>query len=96
MLSGNGIKCGIFLMLILEFPNEKHRAAYEDMVHGWRNVETPTSPGKLFTGKNFDEFLATVQCVPVLSQARMPYKSHISRNESNSFFTDCWMQSKPK
>lgn len=48
-------------MLILEFPNEKHRAAYEDMVHGWRRVETPTSPGKLFTGKDFDEFLSIVQ-----------------------------------
>lgn len=48
-------------MLILEFPDEKHRAAYEDMVHGWRNVETPTSPSKLFAGKDFDEFLAIVQ-----------------------------------
>lgn len=51
-------------MLILEFPNEKHRAAYEDLVRGWRNVETPTSPGKLFTGKNFDEFLAIIQREP--------------------------------
>ena len=56
-------------MLILEFPNEKHRAAYEDMVQGWRNVETPTSPGKLFTGKNFDEFLSIVQGEPTESDS---------------------------
>jgi predicted acetyltransferase len=60
-------------MLILEFPNEKHRAAYEDMVHGWRNVETPTSPGKLFTGKDFDEFLLIVQGEPTESDpAKVP------------------------
>lgn len=47
-------------MLILEFPNEKHRAAYDEMVHGWRQVEAPTSPGKLFAGKDFDEFLSIV------------------------------------
>lgn len=48
-------------MLILEFPNEKHRAAYEDMVFQWRAVETPTAPGKLFAGKDFDDFLSMVQ-----------------------------------
>jgi predicted acetyltransferase len=48
-------------MLILEIPNEKHRAAYDDMVQRWRIVETPTSPGKLFAGKDFDEFLLMVQ-----------------------------------
>ena len=60
-------------MLILEFPNEKHRAAYEDMIHGWRNVETPASPGRLFTGKDFDEFLSIVQREPTESDpARVP------------------------
>ena len=60
-------------MLTLEFPNEKHRAAYEDMIHEWRNVETPTSPGKLFTGTNFDEFLSIVQREPTeLDTARVP------------------------
>ncbi len=58
---------GMLSMLILEFPNEKHRAAYEEMVQGWRSVETPTSPGKLFTGKNFDEFLSIVQREPTES-----------------------------
>ena len=54
-------------LLILEFPNEKHRAAYQEMVQGWRHVETPTSPGKLFTGKDFDEFLLIVQREPTES-----------------------------
>jgi len=60
-------------MLILEFPNEKHRAAYEDLMHGWRQVETPTSPGKLFAGKDFDEFLSIVQREPTESDpAKVP------------------------
>ena len=61
MLNFSGARHPVFLMLILEFPKEKHRASYEDMVRGWRNIETPTSPGKLFTGKDFDEFLSIVQ-----------------------------------
>lgn len=48
-------------MLILEFPAEKHRTAYDDMVSEWRMAENPTSPGKLFAGRDFDEFLAIVQ-----------------------------------
>lgn len=60
-------------MLILEFPKEEHRAAYEDLIQGWRDVETPTSPGKLFAGKNFDEFLSIVQHEPAESDpARVP------------------------
>ena len=55
-------------MLILEFPHERHRAAYDDMVHAWRLVETPTAPGKLFAGKDFDEFLAAVQREPTESE----------------------------
>jgi predicted acetyltransferase len=54
-------------MLILEFPNEKHRAAYENMIRRWRRVEMPTSPGKLFAGKDFDEFLSIVQHEPAES-----------------------------
>ena len=54
-------------MLILEFPNEKHRAAYEDMVREWRTVETPTAPGRLFSGKDFDQFLSIVQREPTES-----------------------------
>ncbi|WP_426113549.1 GNAT family N-acetyltransferase [Massilia sp. PWRC2] len=48
-------------MLILEFPNEKHRAAYDDLVRAWRQAETPTAPGRLFAGTDFDEFLSIVQ-----------------------------------
>jgi len=60
-------------MLILEFPNEKHRAAYEELMHGWRQVESPTSPGKLFAGKDFDEFLSIVQREPTESDpAKVP------------------------
>jgi predicted acetyltransferase len=60
-------------MLVLEFPNEKHRAAYDDMVHRWRMVETPTSPGRLFAGNDFDEFLAIVQREPTESDpAKVP------------------------
>lgn len=60
-------------MLVLEFPNEKHRTAYEDMVHEWRSVETPTSPGRLFAGKDFDEFLLIVQREPTESdQMKVP------------------------
>lgn len=50
-----------FLMRILEFPNETHRAAYDAMVLAWRAFETPTAPGRLFAGENFDAFLAIVQ-----------------------------------
>lgn len=60
-------------MLILEFPSDKHRTAYEDMVHGWRHVETPTSPSKLFAGNNFDEFLSIAQRDPTESDpAKVP------------------------
>lgn len=51
-------------MLMLEFPSEKHRAAYDDMIGRWRDVEMPTSPGKLFAGRDFDEFLSIVQREP--------------------------------
>lgn len=37
------------------------------MLHEWRHAETPTSPGKLFAGKNFDEFLLIAQREPTES-----------------------------
>lgn len=51
-------------MLQLEFPTEKHRSAYKDMLGEWRLAEEPTSPGKLFAGRDFDEFLAIVHAEP--------------------------------
>lgn len=48
-------------MLILKFPDESDRAAHEKMVDQWRAVETPTSPGRLFAGKDFDEFLTIIR-----------------------------------
>jgi predicted acetyltransferase len=64
MLHAAALIFDLSLMLILEFPNERHRAAYEDMIRRWRNIEPPTSPGKLFAGRNFDEFLSIVQREP--------------------------------
>lgn len=49
-------------MLKLEFPNESHREMYEDMMNEWRSAEnTPTSPGRLFVGGNYSEFLDEIQ-----------------------------------
>lgn len=60
-------------MLILKFPDKTHRVAYEEMVDEWRNFEAPKSPGKLFTGKNFDEFLSIIQREPTESDpAKVP------------------------
>ena len=47
-------------MLTLEFPNESHKDEYLEMMKEWREYEVPTSPGKLFTGKNFEEFLEII------------------------------------
>ena len=47
-------------MLKLEFPNESHKDAYLEMIKEWKNYEKPTSPGKLFAGKNFEEFLEII------------------------------------
>ena len=44
----------------LEFPNLSHKQSYLDMISEWRSFEVPTSPGKLFAGETFEEFLATV------------------------------------
>jgi predicted acetyltransferase len=49
-------------MLRLEFPNETHRKMYENMMVEWRGYEdTPTSPGKLFSGESYTEFLSEIQ-----------------------------------
>ena len=48
-------------MLKLEFPNKKHKTAYEDMMKEWKQKEhTPTSPWMLFKGNNYKEFLEIV------------------------------------
>lgn len=44
----------------LEFPNLSHKQSYLDMISEWTDFEVPTSPGKLFTGESFEEFLAIV------------------------------------
>lgn len=49
-------------MLRLEIPNEHHKAMWEDMISTWEKYESiPTSPGLLFKGGNFKEFLEYVQ-----------------------------------
>lgn len=48
-------------MLKLEFPSEKHREMYDEMMQKWSYSETiPTDPWRLFDGNNFDEFLEMV------------------------------------
>ena len=48
--------------LVLEFPEEKHQAQYEDLMHEWSQAKkTPSSPSKLFFGNSFGEFLAEAQ-----------------------------------
>lgn len=37
------------------------------LLRRWRHVETPTSPGKLFAGKDFDEFLSIIRREPTES-----------------------------
>lgn len=48
------------MVLSLEFPNLSHKQSYLDMISEWRSFEVPTSPGKLFAGETFEEFLAIV------------------------------------
>lgn len=49
-------------MLQLEFPNLSHKQSYLDMIQEWGSFESvPTSPGRLFSGENFEDFLAIVQ-----------------------------------
>jgi predicted acetyltransferase len=49
------------MVLSLEFPNLTHKQSYLDMISEWRSFEVPTSPGKLFAGESFEEFLAIVE-----------------------------------
>lgn len=52
---------GIKFMLRLEFPNLSHKQSYLEMISEWRNFEVPTSPGRLFAGENFENFLSIVE-----------------------------------
>lgn len=45
----------------LEFPNLSHKQSYLDMISEWRSFEVLTSPGKLFAGESFEEFLTIVE-----------------------------------
>ncbi len=47
--------------MYLEFPNISHNQSYLDMIREWRAAEVPTSPGRLFVGASFEEFLAIVK-----------------------------------
>ena len=48
-------------MLKLIFPNLFHKESYLDLLEEWKNTEEfaigHVSPGALFRGKNFEEFL---------------------------------------
>lgn len=48
-------------MLKLEFPSEEHREMYNTLIQGWSGAEGTLSPGRLFSGNNFDEFLEIIQ-----------------------------------
>jgi predicted acetyltransferase len=46
----------------LEFPNLSHKQSYLEMISEWAIFETvPTSPGRLFVGENFEDFLSIVE-----------------------------------
>jgi predicted acetyltransferase len=46
----------------LEFPNLSHKESYLDMSFEWASFESvPTSPGRLFVGENFEDFLGIVE-----------------------------------
>lgn len=46
----------------LEFPNLSHKQSYLEMISEWASFETvPTSPGRLFVGENFEDFLSIIQ-----------------------------------
>ena len=48
-------------MLRLEFLNTSHKEEYLAMIEEWKNHEAPTSPGALFRGETFEEFLQIAQ-----------------------------------
>ena len=49
--------CFFIFMLRLEFPNTSHKNRYLSMIEEWKSNETPTSPGAIFRGETFEEFL---------------------------------------
>ncbi|MDD3646845.1 MAG: GNAT family N-acetyltransferase [Candidatus Gracilibacteria bacterium] len=53
------------MSLKLEFPNEKHKEKYEKLIKEWGKIENldNISPGALFYGSNFEEFLKEVNTV---------------------------------
>ena len=55
------------------------------MVREWRNMETPTAPGRLFSGNDFDEFLSIVQREPLESDsAKVPAHLFLLADTDNS------------
>ena len=63
-------------MLKLEFPSELHEQLYNDMLHEWKTTEkTPTSPRRLFSWKDFQEFLSIVKEDLISSAPKVP--SHL-------------------
>ncbi len=46
-----------FFMLRLEFPDTSHKTEYLSMIEDWISHEVPSSPGALFRGETFEEFL---------------------------------------
>jgi predicted acetyltransferase len=49
-------------MYKLQFPNISHKAEYLSMIAEWKAFETtPTSPGRLFAGENYEEFLQIIE-----------------------------------
>jgi hypothetical protein len=49
-------------MLHLSFPNISHKSEYLSMIAEWKAFETtPTSPGRLFAGEDYEEFLSIIE-----------------------------------
>jgi predicted acetyltransferase len=44
-------------MIRLEFPDTSHKTEYLSMIEEWKSHEVPSSPGALFRGETFEEFL---------------------------------------
>lgn len=51
--------------LILEFPEEKHKNMYEELIRDWGKLEDTdkVSPRALFYWNNFNEFLKDIEKV---------------------------------
>lgn len=49
-------------MFQLEFPNFSHKQSYLEMISEWASFDpVPTSPGRLFVGASFEDFLGIVE-----------------------------------